>query len=104
LAKLIGLTAEDVYFLIERDGRVLQSAHRGNALGGHRTTPLKSIEVENEQIIEPELPITTAEHIHLVIDNTRRMELSHWCLSSNYGWHVKAKFVYALLQVYKDNI
>ena len=87
---MIGLAAEDIYFLVERDGRVLQSAHRGNALGGHWATPLKSIEVENEQIVEPELSIAATEHIHLVIDNARRVELSHWCLSSNYAWNIKA--------------
>jgi hypothetical protein len=83
---------------------VLQSTHGSDSLSGDGPTPLEAIEIEDEQVVEPELAVATTEHKHLVIDNAGGVELSHRGLSADDTWYVEAQLVNALLQVNKDNV
>lgn len=67
-------------------------------------TPLELLEVKHEQVIEPELTITTTKDKHLVVDDARSVELTHWSFSSDDAWNVKDKLVDTLLEINKDNV
>ena len=40
----------------------------------------------------------------MIIDDARGVELSHWCLSSNYTWDVEAQLFNTFLEVDEDDI
>jgi hypothetical protein len=62
------------------------------------------LEVKHEQVVEPEFSITTTKDKHLVVDDTRSVELSHWCFTSDDAWNVEDKLVDSLLEINKDNV
>jgi hypothetical protein len=104
LPQLVGLSSKDVDFFVEGDGGVLQSTNRGDSLSGDGPTPLEAIEIEDQQVVEPELAIASAEHEHLVIDDAGGVELSHGSLSTDDAGYVEAELIHALLQVDKNNV
>ena len=83
---------------------MLQSSHRSNSLRTHWSTPLESVQVENEKVVKPEFSISTPEDEHLIIDDTGGVELSHGGLAPDDAWDIETEFVNSLLEIYKDNI
>jgi hypothetical protein len=104
LSKLIWLASENENLFVKSDCRMLQSTVRSLALSGNWSTPFKGVEVENKQLIQPVLAIASSENIHLVVDDTSRMELPHWRLTSYNARNIKAEFINTFLQVYEDDV
>ena len=104
LSQLVGLSAEDVYLLVEGNGRVLKPADGCGTLCGHGPAPLETEQVENQQVVQPELAIAATKDKHLVVDDAGGVELAHGCLAADDGRYVEAEFVDALLQVYKNHV
>ena len=83
---------------------MLESSDGCNTLRGDGTAPLKSIEIEDKEIIEPKLTITTTKDKHLIINDTASMELPHRCLASDDAWNIEAEFINTFLQVNEYDI
>lgn len=62
---------------------MLKSSDGCNSLCLDRPTPLKIDEVENEQVIEPVLAVTSSEHEHHVFDDASSVELTHGGFASD---------------------
>ena len=78
---------------------MLQSSKGRSSLCCNWSTPFKAIEIEDEEIIEPELSVSTSEDKHLVVDDARGVKLTHWCLSTDDSWYVKTEFIDPFFQV-----
>ena len=101
---MIGLSTENVNLFIESNGRVLKSTNWSDSLCCDRTTPLETIKIKDEEIIEPKLAITTSKDVHLVVNYARGVELSHRSFSSDNTWNIEAQLVHSLLQIYENDI
>jgi hypothetical protein len=104
LAQLIRLTAKNVNLFVEGNRRVLESANWCYSLSWDRSAPLKSVQIKDQQVIEPELAVATTKYEHLVVDNARGMELSHWCLSSDNARDIETEFLNSFLEIDEYNI
>ncbi len=62
---------------------MLQTAVGSLAVGGHGATPLKAVQVQDEQLIEPVLAVSTSKHVHLVVYDACGVELPHGGFSSD---------------------
>ena len=89
LTQLVGLAHENIDLLVKSYSGVLQSADWRDTLGRHGATPLETIQIKDEEVVQPELAVASTEHIHLVVNDTRRVELSHWRLTSDYAGYVE---------------
>ena len=65
----------------------------------NRPTPLKIDEVEDEQIVEPVLAITSTENEHHILDDAGCVELTHWGLTTYDARDVEGEFFDTLLQI-----
>lgn len=83
---------------------MLKAASWGITQGLHGSAPLKIVQVEDQKIVEPRLPVSSSEHEHLVLNNTGSMELPHWGLSLDDGRDIESQLVDSLLQVNEDHI
>lgn len=101
---MVWLSAEDVNLFVKRDRRVLQSAHWRGALCRNWATPLEPIKIQYQKVIQPELTVPATEDEHLIVYDTRSMELSHRRLTSDNAGNVEAQLINAFLQVDEDNI
>ena len=101
---MVGLATEDVDLFVEGDGGMLKSASRRYALRAHRPAPLKAVQVEDQQVVEPELAIATTEDVHLVFNDAGGVELSHGGFAPDYARDVEAEPVNALLEVDENDV
>lgn len=62
------------------------------------------MQVEDEEIVEPEFAVTSAKHEHLIVDDARCVELAHGCLAANYVGNIESQFVDALFEIDEDHI
>ena len=83
---------------------MLKSSVWSLALSSNRSTPFEAIQIENEQLIEPVLAIAATEDVHLIVDYTGGMELSHWGFTSDNAGDVEAKLFDSFFEIDKDNI
>ena len=83
---------------------MLKAANWRNALSSDGSGPFQRRQVENEQIIKPVFPISTAKYKHHVLNNAGRVELSHGRLTSDDGRDIKRQLLNSLFQVYKYHI
>ena len=83
---------------------MLESSDGCNTLRGDGTAPLKSIEIEDKEIIEPKLTITTTKDEHLIVNDAASMELPHWSLAPDDAWNIEAEFIDTFLEVNEDDI
>ena len=83
---------------------MLKSTHWSDSLRGDWPTPFKSVEVEDEEVVQPEFSVATTENEHLVVDDARGVELSHGSFSANDTRDIKTELVNTFLKVNKDNI
>ena len=83
---------------------MLKPTSRRNSLRLNWASPLKSIKIQYQQIIEPEFAITTSENEHVVFNNTGGMKLSHGSFTSDDAGNVEAEFLYTFFQIYKNDI
>ena len=104
MPQLIRLTTKNVDLFVEGNRWVLESSDWCYSLSWNRSAPFKSIQIKNQQIIKPELPVSTTKYEHLVVDNARGMELSHWGLSSDDARDVETQFLNSFLEINKYNI
>jgi hypothetical protein len=104
LAKLVGLTTKDIYLFVEGDVRMLESTDWRNTLSLNGTAPLKAVQIEDQEVVEPGFAVTTTEDIHLVFDDAGGMELPHRGFSSNNTRDIETQLVNALLEIYENDI
>ena len=83
---------------------MLKSSNWSNSLCCDRTTPLETIKIKDEEIIQPKLTITTSKDVHLVVNYARGVELSHRSFSSDNAGNIEAQLVHSLLQIYENDI
>mmetsp|Transcript_12989 Transcript_12989/g.20133 ORF Transcript_12989/g.20133 Transcript_12989/m.20133 type:complete len:266 (+) Transcript_12989:737-1534(+) len=104
LSKLVGLSAEDIDFLVEGDGRVLEAAYGSNSLRGDGPAPLKLVEVKDQKVVQPIFSVAASKDVHLVVNNTGGVELAHRCLPPDDVGDIEAQLVHPLLEVDEDHI
>lgn len=101
---MVGLSSEDVDLLIIGDGRVLEPAIWCESECFDGPTPLELVEVKHEQVVEPELAVAASKDEHLIVDDTRSVKLTHWCLAFDDAWNVEDKLVHSLLEINEDDV
>ena len=83
---------------------MLETSVGSLAMSRYGAAPLEAVQVQDEQLIEPVLAVTTSKHVHLVVDNARSVELPHGRFSPDDAGDVEAQFVHSLLQVDEDHV
>lgn len=83
---------------------MLESSDWCYSLSGYGPTPFEPIEIKHKKIIEPEFAIASSKNKHLVVNDTRSMELPHRGFSSDNAGNIETELVYSLLEVNKDDI
>jgi hypothetical protein len=83
---------------------MLKSSSRRDTLRLNWASPLKSIKIQYQQIIEPKFAITTSENEHVVFNNTGGMKLSHGSFTSDDAGNVEAEFLYTFFQINENDI
>lgn len=101
---MVGLTTKDIYLFVEGDVRMLESTNRCNTLSLNGTAPLKAVQIEDQEVVEPGFAVTTTKDIHLVFDDAGGMELPHRGFSSNNTRDIETQLINALLEIYENDI
>ena len=78
---------------------MLKPPDRRNSLRLYWSAPLEVDEVEDEQVIQPVLAVSSTEDKHHVLDYTGGVELSHGCLATDDARNVEGEFLDALFQI-----
>jgi len=101
---LVWLTSKDKDLFIKGNGRVLQATVRSLSMSCDWSTPLKALQVQDQELIEPVLAVSTSKHKHLVVDNGRCVELPHRSFASDDGRDVEAELVNSLFEINENDI
>ena len=104
LPKLVWLTSKDKDLFIKGNGRVLQATVRSLSMSCDWSAPLKALQVQDQELIEPVLAVSTSKHKHLVVDNGRCVELPHRSFASDDGRDVEAELVNSLFEINENDI
>ena len=83
---------------------MLKPPDRRNSLRLYWSAPLEVDEVEDEQVIQPVLAVSSTEDEHHVLDYAGGVELSHGCFAANDARDIEGEFLNTLFQIDENHV
>ena len=83
---------------------MLQPPDRCNSLRLYWSAPLEIDKVEDEQVIQPVLAVSSTEDEHHVLDYAGGVELSHGRFAANDARDIEGEFLNTLFQIDENHV
>ena len=83
---------------------MLEAPNWGDSLRLHGPAPLEIDQVQNEQIVEPVLAVSSTEDEHHVLDDAGCVELAHRRFAADDAGDVEGEFIDALFEIDEDHV